>query len=206
MDGEISSLEQSTILRLKNMTSHCCLRIVRQELEKLGVRVNSVSFGEADITYNVSDPGFEMIRKVLAENGFELIQNREEAIVEQIKIAVIELIHLSNNSNSIIRNSDYLVDKIQLSYQYLSNLFSQHEKITLEKFIILHKIEKVKELLSYDELTLSEIAFQMGYSSVQYLSTQFKNVTGLSVTEYKKDPEKSRIPLDDLLTKARSQL
>ncbi|MDD5507489.1 MAG: helix-turn-helix domain-containing protein [Bacteroidales bacterium] len=206
MDGEISSLEQSTVLRLKNMTSHCCLRIVRQELEKLGVRVNSVSFGEADITYNVSDPGFEMIRKVLAENGFELIQNREEAIVEQIKIAVIELIHLSNNSNSIIRNSDYLVDKIQLSYQYLSNLFSQHEKITLEKFIILHKIEKVKELLSYDELTLSEIAFQMGYSSVQYLSTQFKNVTGLSVTEYKKDPEKSRIPLDDLLTKARSQL
>jgi len=199
MDEEISSLEQSTVLRLKNMTCLCCVRIVTQELEKLGVKVNSVSLGEADITYNISDPGFEMIRKVLEENGFGLVQNREEAIVEQIKIAVIELIHMSNNSNSIIRNSDYLVDKIQLSYQYLSNLFSQHENMTLEKFIILHKIEKVKELLSYDELTLSEIAFQMGYSSVQYLSTQFKNVTGLSVTEYKKDPAKSRIPLDDLL-------
>lgn len=183
------------------MSCHCCVRIVREELEKIGVKVNSVSLGEADITYNISEPGFDVIRKVLAENGFELVQNREEAIVEQIKIAVIELIHLSNNSNSIIRNSDYLVDKIQLSYQYLSNLFSQHEQITLEKFIILHKIEKVKELLSYDELTLSEIAFQMGYSSVQYLSTQFRSITGLSVTEYKRDPVKSRIPLDDLLRK-----
>ncbi|MBP6978169.1 MAG: helix-turn-helix domain-containing protein [Bacteroidales bacterium] len=201
MDELTLSYEQSTTLRLKNMTSHCCIRIVREELEKLGVKVNSVSLGEVDITYNVTDPGFDLIQKVLAENGFELIQNREEAIVEQIKIAVIELIHLSNNSNSIIRNSDYLVDKIQLSYQYLSNLFSQHEKITLEKFIILHKIEKVKELISYDELTLSEIAFQMGYSSVQYLSTQFKNVTGMSVTEYKKDPVRNRVPLDDLLKK-----
>jgi AraC-like DNA-binding protein len=198
---ESSSQEQTTILRLKNMSCHCCVRIVREELEKIGVKVNSVSLGEADITYNISEPGFDVIRKVLAENGFELVQNREEAIVEQIKIAVIELIHLSNNSNSIIRNSDYLVDKIQLSYQYLSNLFSQHEQITLEKFIILHKIEKVKELLSYDELTLSEIAFQMGYSSVQYLSTQFRSITGLSVTEYKRDPVKSRIPLDDLLRK-----
>jgi AraC-like DNA-binding protein len=202
MDEPAPSYEQSTILRLKNMTSHCCVRIVREELEKLGVKVNSVSLGEADITYHITDPGFDVIRKVLAENGFELLLNREEAIVEQIKIAVIELIHLSNNSNSIIRNSDYLVDKIQLSYQYLSNLFSQHEKITLEKFIILHKIEKVKELISYEELTLSEIAYQMGYSSVQYLSTQFKNITGLSVTEYKKDPAVNRIPLDDLLKKA----
>ncbi len=201
MDEPNPSYEQSTTLRLKNMTCHCCIRIVRQELEKLGVKVNSISLGEVDITYHLTDPGFDIIRKVLAENGFELIQNREESIVEQIKIAVIELIHLSNNSNSIIRNSDYLVDKIQLSYQYLSNLFSQHEKMTLEKFIILHKIEKVKELISYDELTLSEIAFQMGYSSVQYLSTQFKNITGMSVTEYKKDPGKNRIPLDDLLSK-----
>ena len=202
MDEQVPSLEQSTILRLKNMTSHCCVRIVRDELEKLGVKVNAISLGEVDITYSITDPGFDMIRKVMAENGFELLQNREEAIVEQIKIAVIELIHLSNNSNSIIRNSDYLVDKIQLSYQYLSNLFSQHEGTTLEKFIILHKIEKVKELISYEELTLSEIAYQMGYSSVQYLSTQFKNITGLSVTEYKKDPGKNRIPLDDLLKQA----
>ncbi len=199
MDESPPSVKQSTILRLKNMTSHCCLRIVREELEKLGVKVNSISLGEVDITYHLTDPGFDTIRQTLSDSGFELILNREEAIVEQIKIAVIELIHLSNNSNSIIRNSDYLVDKIQLSYQYLSNLFSQHEKMTLEKFIILNKIEKVKELISYEELTLSEIAYQMGYSSVQYLSTQFKNITGLSVTEYKRDPVQNRIPLDDLL-------
>ncbi|HNS17807.1 MAG TPA: helix-turn-helix domain-containing protein [Bacteroidales bacterium] len=201
MEEPNTSYEQSTTLRLKNMICQCCIRMVREELEKMGVKVNSIGLGEADITYNIADPGFDRIRKALAEKGFELIHNREEFIVEQIKIAVIELIHFSNNSNSIIRNSDYLVDKIQLSYQHLSNLFSQHEKMTLEKFIILHKIEKVKELISYDELTLSEIAYQMGYSSVQYLSTQFKNITGMSVTEYKKDPVKNRIPLDDLLKK-----
>lgn len=199
MEDTAPVLEQTTTIRLKNMTSHCCIRIVRETLETIGVKVHSLSLGEAEITYHIMDPGFDKIRDVLRENGFELILNREEAIVEQIKIAVIELIHLSNNSNSIIRNSDYLVDKIQLSYQYLSNLFSQHENITLEKFIILHKIEKVKELLSHDELTLSEIAYQMGYSSVQYLSTQFRNITGMSVTEYKKDPVKNRIPLEDII-------
>jgi AraC-like DNA-binding protein len=174
------------------------MRIVREELEKIGVTVNAIRLGEVEITYDLIDPGFEAIKKVLAGSGFEVILDREEAIVEQIKIAVIELIHMANNSNSIIRNSDYLVDKIQLSYQYLSNLFSQHESMTLEKFIILHKIEKVKELISYGELTLSEIAYQMGYSSVQYLSTQFKSITGISVTEYKKDPVKNRVPIDDI--------
>ncbi len=198
MEAERSSSVIVSTLRLKNMTSHCCERIVRMELEKLGVTVIAIQLGEVEIRYDLLNPGFDAIKNALSRSGFDIILNREETIVEQIKIAVIELIHLANNSNSIIRNSDYLVDKIQLSYQYLSNLFSQHENMTLERFIILHKIEKVKELISYDELTLSEIAYQMGYSSVQYLSTQFKAITGLSVTEYKKDPVKNRISLEDI--------
>ncbi len=189
----------TTSLRLKNMTSFCCMRIVRQELEKIGAKVDSVVMGEVTLIYRVDDPGFELIKKTLEDNGFEIITDRERMLVEQIKVAVIELIHFASNANSIIRNSDYLVDKLQLSYQYLSSLFSKHEKTTLEKYIILNKIEKVKELLFNDEMTLSEIAYQMGYSSVQYLSSQFRNVTGISVTQYKKDPVRYRKALDDLI-------
>jgi len=175
------------------------MRIVRQELEKIGAKVDSVVMGEVTLIYRVDDPGFELIKKTLEDNGFEIITDRERMLVEQIKVAVIELIHFASNANSIIRNSDYLVDKLQLSYQYLSSLFSKHEKTTLEKYIILNKIEKVKELLFNDEMTLSEIAYQMGYSSVQYLSSQFRNVTGISVTQYKKDPVRYRKALDDLI-------
>jgi len=106
-------------------------------------------------------------------------------MVEKIKLSVIELVHLMNNVDSIARKSDYLVEKLGLSFQYLSKIFSAHEPITLEKFIILHKIERTKELIDSNDYTLSEIAFMMDYSSVQHLSTQFKNITGISVTEYK---------------------
>ena len=124
---------------------------------------------------------------------------KEEALVEKIKQALIELIHLSNNNNSIIRNSDYLVEKTGMNYQYLSSLFKQKEKITLEKYIILLKIEKAKELITYNELSLSEISYMMGYSSVQYLSSQFKNITGLTVSQFKQSPNKSRKPLNKII-------
>ena len=110
-------------------------------------------------------------------------------MVEQIKLAVIELIHYYNNANSLIRNSDYLVEKLGYTYQYLSSIFSKHENITLEKYIIVQKIEKAKELLEFENYTLSEISFMMGYSSVQYLSNQFRQITGVSVSDYKKAKE-----------------
>jgi len=170
------------------MTNNCCVYVVRNELEKLDVQINSIKLGKVTIEYDITNTSFELIRKTLSNFGFDIIVDKEKALVEQIKISVIELIHLSNNANSIIRNSDYLVDKLYYSYQYLSAIFSKHENTTLEKFIIRQKIDKVKELLTYDELTLSEISYQMGYSSVQYISTQFKNITGVSVSEFKKNP------------------
>jgi len=175
-------------LQIRNMVCQCCCRIIRQEFEACGIKVCSIRLGEAEIEYNPSVVNMNTVERVLQQNGFGLITDKEKVLVEQIKIAVIELIHYANNMNSIIRNSDYLVEKLGYSYQHLSSIFTRHENITLEKFIINHKILKAKELIEYGELTLSEIAFMMGYSSVQYLSTQFKNVTGFSVSEYKKAP------------------
>jgi len=133
--------------------------------------------------------------ELLATEGFETLMSREEQIIEKIKLVVIELVHKAGNVNSIIRNSDYLVERMGMSYSYLSSVFSTYEHITLEKFIILHKIEKVKELIEYGEFTLSEIALQLGYSSVQYLSNQFRQISGVSVSEYKRS-DSSRIPLE----------
>jgi len=140
----------------------------------------------------------ETINTFLKKNKFKQIEDKNKIIVEQIKIAVIELVHYANNNNSIIRNSDYLMEKIGKSYQQLSNIFSEHEDQTLEKFIIAHKIEKSKRLLIQNELTLSEIAFQMGYSSVQYLSNQFKKTTGQTVSEFKKMENPNIKALDEI--------
>ena len=141
----------------------------------------------------------KQIEDVIVECGFELLVDKEKILAEQIKLAVIELIHYYNNANSLIRNSDYLIEKLGYTYQHLSSVFSKHENTTLEKYIIAHKIEKVKEMIEFDNLTLSEISYMMGYSSVQYLSTQFKSVTGISVTEYKGTPAGSRLGLDRIL-------
>jgi AraC-like DNA-binding protein len=160
-------------------------------LEDKHLIVNEVVMGEAKISYDPDVITITVISELLEKEGFELIKDKDEQLVEQIRNAVIDLVHHST-FNAMVRNSDYLVEKFSLSYQYISTLFSRQQNITLEKFIILQKIEKVKELIHYGDLTLSEIAYMMGYSSVQYLSTQFKNVTGISVSEFKKDPAKYR--------------
>ncbi len=185
-------------LHIKFMVCNCCIRVIKQELEKQGIIVSRILLGEAEITYDDEKLSYDDIEKIIEANGFELVKNKDKILVEQIKVAVVELIHYANNMNSIIRNSDYLVEKLGYSYQHLSVLFSKHEPITLEKYIILNKIEKVKEMIEYGELTLSEIAFQMGYSSVQYLSNQFKTITGISVTDYKKAPGAGRKPLNEI--------
>lgn len=182
-------MEVSKTFFVKYMVCKCCIRIIRQEMEQHGIKVNRIILGEIDTTYDDTKITEADVEKILNDNGFDLVTNKDKILVEQIKTAVIELVHYANNMNSIIRNSDYMVEKLGYSYQHLSALFSKYEPITLEKYIILHKIEKVKEMIEYGELTLSEIAFSMGYSSVQYLSTQFKNITGISVTDYKKTPD-----------------
>ena len=178
-------------LVIKNMSCHCCLKVVRTLLEEQGLNVNDIMLGEVDVSYDPETIDINTISKILEKNGFELVTNREGQLVEQIKATIIELVH-HTTFNAMVRNSDFLVEKFNLSYQYISGIFSKHANTTIEKFIILQKIEKAKELIQYGELNLSEIAFMMGYSSVQYLSTQFKSITGISVTDFKKEPGKYR--------------
>jgi len=188
----------TSVLSVKNMVCSCCIRVLKEDFEKAGVLVQKIRLGEVVICYNPETINFNAIEKIINGNGFELITDKEKQMVEQIKLAVIELIHYYNNANSLIRNSDYLIEKLGYTYQYLSSIFSKHENVTLEKYIILQKIEKVKELLDFENYTLSEISFMMGYSSVQYLSNQFRLITGVSVTDYKKNKNIERKPLNDL--------
>lgn len=180
------------------MVCNCCIRVLREDLEKEGIQIQKIKLGEVEVTYNPEKINIKHIEKIIHSDGFELITDKEKILVEQIKLAVIELIHYYNNANSLIRNSDYLIEKLGYTYQYLSSIFSKHENITLEKYIILQKIEKVKELLEFDNYTLSEISFLMGYSSLQYLSNQFRQITGVSVSDYKKNKNIDRKSLNDL--------
>lgn len=172
-------------LILKDMLSHCCEKLVTRILAEGDVTVAEINMGEVELKFDPKHTNLEKIILLLEQEGFELVQNKEAQLVEQIKSAIIDLVHHST-FNAMVRNSDYLVEKFNLSYQHISSIFSKHEHITLEKFIIRQKIEKVKELIQQGDLTLSEIAYMMGYSSVQYLSTQFKSVTGISVSDFKK--------------------
>jgi len=156
-------------------------------LTHAGFIIHDMKRGYIALSYDPQTLSEDKLEDLLNKYNLEIIQDREEQLVDAIKIAVYELIHQLNNVNSIIRRSDYLVDKLGRSYQYLSKLFSKYEPLTLEKYIIQQKIDRVKTLIDQDEYTLSEIAYMMEYSSVQYLSNQFKQITGLSVTEYKKN-------------------
>ena len=180
------------------MMCHCCQRVVRWEFEKAGIKVEEMGLGRAVIVFDPDQIRMERVREILQKEGMDLVEDREDLLVEEIKRGVIELIHHMNNVDSVVRKSEYLVEKTGLSYPYLSRIFSQHEQITLERFIILHKIERIKELIDQEDLTLSEIAFMMDYSSVQYLSQQFKQVTGMTVSEYKDSDRSSKLSIDRL--------
>jgi AraC family transcriptional regulator len=194
MDGE--SIQTSS-LHLKGMVCNCCIQVVKELLESKGAKLLDSRLGEVVFQYDNTGIGISEIEHLLESKGFEVVRGKEKVLVNEIKTAVIELIHHANYSNSLIRNSDYLVDKLGYSYSHLTNVFSKYAGTTLEKFIILHKIEKVKELIEYGELSLSEIADMMGYSSGQYLSNQFKSVVGISISEYKRN-ESMRKPLESL--------
>ncbi len=182
------------------MVGNSCIRIVQEELERTGfIHILHIELGKAEINYDSQVMNRGTINTILKKNGFELIENKEDKLVEQIKTSVIQLIYYGNNTNSLIRNSDYLSEKLSFPYLHLSKIFSEKTGTTLEKYIILIKIEKIKELISYGDLTLSEISYKMGYSSVQYLSNQFKQITGLSVSDYKNQLHKERKPLSAVI-------
>jgi len=185
-------------LMVRNMVSNCCCILLRERLENAGFRVEKVQLGQAVISHPAGDPGRAKIPGILSDIGLELIESREQVLVEQIKRAVIELIHHMNNVDSVVRKSDYLVEKIGYSYPYLSKLFHDLEPVTLERYIILQKIERIKQLIDNEEYTLSEIAFIMDYSSVQYLSSQFHKITGMTMSEYKASDRSSKKSLDNI--------
>ncbi len=183
---------------IKNMVSNCCIILLKEKFEQSGIRVDNIQLGIVTVTFSPALITDKFIDDLLVKYGFEQIKDRELQLIEQIKIALIELIHQLNNVDSIVRKSDYLVEKLGLSYSYLSRIFSSHEPITLERYIILQKMERIKELIDQSEYTLSEIAFMMDYCSVQYLSNQFRKETGLSVTDYKKSNFVLKKPIDKL--------
>lgn len=177
------------------MVCNRCIMVVKNELEKHGFQTLDITLGEVELTNDLTETEKLTFDSHLRTFGFELIDDKKSRLIGQIKSYIIEIIH--QNNNELKSNlSDYLSNNLHHDYTYLSNLFSEIEGTTIEKYFIAQKIEKVKELLVYDELSLSEIADKMNYSSVGYLSNQFKKVTGLTPTHFKHIKENKRKPLD----------
>ncbi len=184
-------------LYIKYMVSQRCKMFVRDELEKLGVNCISVELGMAEIEEEISEEELETFRKNLKKAGLELLESEKHILVEKIKSVIIEMIHYADKMPRV-NNSDYISEKLGYNYTYLSNTFSDVKGMTIQQYIIRHKIEAAKELLLYDELNLTEIAFKLNYSSVAHLSNQFKKITGLTPSYFKKLKEKREKNLEEL--------
>lgn len=184
-------------LYIKNMVCNRCIMVVRTELKKFGLHPVSVELGEVEIADEINEEEKEALNEVMYQLGFQLINDKKSRWIEQIKNVVVELVH--HQEAQIKTNlSTYISEKINYDYSYLSNLFSEVQGVTIEQYYIAQKIEKVKELLVYDELSLGEIADELHYSSVSHLSKQFKKVTGLTPTHFRQVKEKKRKPLDEV--------
>ena len=174
-----------------------CKMVVKEELTKLGLRYRTVELGEVEILENISARQHDQIRTALLKSGLELMDDKKSVLIQKIKNVIIELVHYSEEPLAI-NFSEFLSQKLNYDYTYLANLFSEVQGTTIEQFLIAHKIERVKELLVYDELNLTEIAYKIHYSSVAHLSGQFKKVTGLTPSHFKQLKNKRRSMLDDL--------
>lgn len=171
--------------------------VVREELTKLGLNFITVELGEAQIVQEISKEKRDELRTALQTSGLDLLDDKKSVLIERVKNVIVETIHYSEEPLKV-NFSEYLSNKLNYDYTYLANLFSEVQGTTIEKFIITHKIERVKELLVYNELTLTEIAYIMHYSSVAHLSTQFKKVTGLTPSHFKGMKQKRRSMLEDM--------
>ena len=169
---------------IKYMVSLRCKMVVKEELKKLGLHFIVVDLGEIEIMEDITDAQREELKNALINSGLELMDDKRSVLIEKIKNIVVEMIHYYDELPKI-NYSDYISEKLDYDYTYLSNLFSEINGITIQQFIITHKIERVKELLFYDELSLTEISYRMQYSSVAHLSNQFKKVTGLTPSQFK---------------------
>ena len=167
------------------MVSLRCKMLVKSELEKLNLPYSMVELGEAEVTENITKEQHQQLREALLASGLELMEDKKSILIEKIKNIIVEMVHYSEEPPAT-NFSDYLSEKLDYDYNYLSNLFSEVKGTTIGHYIISHKIERAKELLMYNELTLSEIAHKLHYSSVSHLSNQFKKVTGLTPSFFKK--------------------
>jgi YesN/AraC family two-component response regulator len=179
------------------MVSNRCKMIVKAELERYGLYYRSVQLGEAEITENISSVKWGELNAALKKSGIELLEGKKNILIEKIKTVIIEQVHYSEGPLGI-NFSVFLSQKLNHDYTYLANVFSESQGITIEHFHMAHKIERVKELLVYDELNITEIAWKLGYSSIAHLSNQFKKMTGLKPSDFKKLKNKIRTNLEDL--------
>ncbi len=185
-------------LVIKNMICSRCLKVVREDLETLGVEVLELRLGKLKIRFPTGQLTIQKVKAALEVDEFELAMDKDEILSEEIKLALVEMI----NNLPIIREqklSDYLAGKLHRDYWTLSKTFSRVEGVTLERYFILLRIEKTKELIEYDEHNFSEIAYDLGYNNINHLSGQFKQVTGMSMTEYKQLKDKPRKPFDKII-------
>ncbi|WP_345951234.1 AraC family transcriptional regulator [Mucilaginibacter sp. PAMB04274] len=173
-----------------------CIMVVRQQLESLGLSVDAITLGTANIHPDPDESQLSHLTSMLKVSGFELINKEKDKLIERIKNVVIEIVHQGDLSEIQGNIMTSIADRLCKDYAYLSRLFSESEDTTIEKFIIQQKIEKVKELIQYGELNITEIAYSMGYSSSAHLSAQFKSVTGMSPRQYKSCGDPSRKSLD----------
>jgi len=171
--------------------------VVKEELSKLGLPYTSVELGEVDLLEPIGVEKQEQLKAALTKSGLELMDDKKSVLIQKIKNVIIEVVHYSEEPITI-KFSEFLSKRLHYDYTYLANLFSEVQGTTIEKFFIAHKIERVKELLVYNELTLTEIAYMLHYSSVAHLSTQFKKVTGLTPSYFKQLREKRRSMLEDV--------
>ncbi len=185
-------------LAIKNMVCNRCVMVVGQVLEETGLAAEKLTLGEAILQEEPTAAQLTQLQQKLSVLGFELLDDKRTALVEKIKNQVVELIHQTEQVDLKVNLSSYLQDKLGVHYSTLSNLFSEVTGTTIEKYVIEQKIERAKELLVYDEKSLSEISVLLGYSSVQHLSTQFKKVTGLTPSQFKILKEKGRRTLDEI--------
>src|ERR1035438_9130087 len=184
-------------LYIKYMVSLRCKMVVKAELEKLGLRYVVVDLGMVEILEDITKKQHDQLKENLLRSGLVLLDDKKSILIERIKNVVIQMIHYADELPSV-NYSDYISEKLGYDYTYLANIFSEVKGITIEHFIINHKIERVKELLVYDELSLTEISYKLNYSSVAHLSNQFKKVTGLTPSFFKKLKDMRRISLEDI--------
>lgn len=194
----LNFVKQNTLkLYIKYMVSNRCKMMVKDELKKLGLHFIIVDLGVVEIMENISQEKRAILKANLLESGLELMDDKRAILIEKVKTVIIDMIHYADAPIKVTF-SEYLSEKLNQNYTYLANLFSEVQGITIEQFMILHKVERIKELIIYDELNITEIAWKMNYSSVAHLSTQFKKVTGLSPSHFRLLKDKRRNPLEEL--------